>query len=306
MMRSCLQTNGARLRYAAIPIAEREALMDRTHMPMHVRDEADSRHQGPSLVAEQAVPTSEQFRNEIVAKERPIVLRGLAANWPLVIAARQYSRRGMAMLAANAADVPVTVLRADPEEQGRFHYRSDGRSLNFVRGQASLPAFLRALSEHEARAQPYAIVTQGLIAEHHLPGFRQSHPMPLVPPSAEPRLWIGNAAKVATHNDPVDNLAIVAVGRRRFTLFPPDAERDLYMGPAHPTPAGTPVSMVHVTAPDLDRFPLYAKALQRAEEAELSPGDAIVIPRDWFHHVEALDTLNVLVNYWWDSGAAGA
>lgn len=207
----------------------------------------------------------------------------------------------MAMLAVRAVKAPVDVLRADPEEQGRFHYRADGRSLNFSRGQADLSAFLKALDEHQAWTEPYAIVTQGLIAEQYLPGFRQAHPMPLVPASAEPRLWIGNAAKVATHNDPVDNLAIVAIGRRRFTLFPPDAEPNLYMGPAHPTPAGTPVSMVHVTAPDLDLFPLYAQALECAEEAELSPGDAIFIPRDWFHHVEALDTVNMLVNYWWNS-----
>ena len=125
--------------------------------------------------------------------------------------------------------------------------------------------------------------------------------MPLVPSSAEPRLWIGNAARIATHNDPVDNVAVVAAGRRRFTLFPPEAELDLYMGPKHPTPAGTPVSMVHVTAPDMERFPLFAKALARALEATLSPGDAIFIPRDWFHHVEALDRFNILVNYWWDS-----
>jgi hypothetical protein len=305
-----------------MPIAARAALADPTHM--HMRDESAVETRAPipgaargtamtssraallTPVVERSAPTAEQFRNEIVAKARPIVLRGLAAQWPLVIAARQHPRRGLAMLAAHAAEVPVDVLRADPEEQGRFHYRADGRSLNFIRGQASLPAFLTALSEHEARAEPYAIVTQGLIAEHHLPGFRQSHPMPLVPLSAEPRLWIGNAAKVATHNDPVDNLAIVAVGRRRFTLFPPSAEPNLYMGPAHPTPAGTPISMVHVTAPDPDRFPLYAGALECAQEAELSPGDAIFIPRDWFHHVEALDRFNVLVNYWWKAGATEA
>jgi hypothetical protein len=287
-----------------MPIAEDAALTDRTRM--HGREDVDSRHRGPSPVAERFAPATEQFRKEIVAKARPIVLRGLAEQWPLVAAARHDPRRALAMLAANAADVPVDVLRAEPEEQGRFHYRADGRSLNFARGEASLPAFLKALGEHETRVRPYAIVTQGLIAERHLPGFGRSHPMPLVPPSAEPRLWIGNAAKVATHNDPVDNLAIVAVGRRRFTLFSPDAEPNLYLGPAQPTPAGTRVSMVLVTAPDLDRFPRYAEALACAEEAELSPGDAIFIPRDWFHHVEALDRINVLVNYWWNAGGAGA
>jgi len=59
--------------------------------------------------------------------------------------------------------------------------------------------------------------------------------------------------------------------------------------------------MVHVTAPDLDRFPRYSKALEVAQNAELLPGDAVFIPRDWFHHVEALERFNVLVNYWWDA-----
>jgi oxalate decarboxylase/phosphoglucose isomerase-like protein (cupin superfamily) len=61
--------------------------------------------------------------------------------------------------------------------------------------------------------------------------------------------------------------------------------------------------MVHVTAPDFDKFPRFADALDSAEEAELSPGDAIFIPRDWFHHVESLERFNILVNYWWDAAS---
>jgi hypothetical protein len=138
-------------------------------------------------------------------------------------------------------------------------------------------------------------------AERFFPGFARTHAMPLVPPVAAPRLWIGNAAKVATHNDPTENVAVVAAGRRRFTLFPPSAEPDLYMGPHDPTPAGARISMVHVTAPDLDRFPRFVSALKVAQDAELSSGDALFIPRDWFHHVEAIERFNVLVNYWWDA-----
>jgi hypothetical protein len=207
----------------------------------------------------------------------------------------------MSLIAANANDTLADVLRADPEEGGRFHYTADGRSLNFVRGRGNIPGLIAGLRQQENAPKPYAMAAQGLVADYYLPGFARAHPMPLVPASAEPRLWIGNAATVATHNDPIENVAVVAAGRRRFTLFPPEAEPSLYMGPAHPTPAGTPVSMVHVTAPDLDRYPLYADALGSAQEAELTPGDAIFIPRDWFHHVEALEKFNVLVNYWWDA-----
>ncbi|HEY6048475.1 MAG TPA: cupin-like domain-containing protein, partial [Sphingomicrobium sp.] len=242
-----------------------------------------------------------QFRAEILPSGQPAVMRGVARDWPLVTAARADAHRCMALLSARASDALADVLRAEPQEDGRFHYSADGKSLNFVRGQGNLPGLLAGLRDEESADRPCAMVAQGLIAERFVPGFSATHPMPFVPASAEPRLWIGNAAKVATHNDPIDNVGVVAAGRRRFTLFPPEAEANLYMGPAHPTPAGTPVSMVHVTAPDLDRYPRFADALESAQQAELAPGDAIFIPRDWFHHVEALERFNVLVNYWWDS-----
>lgn len=250
--------------------------------------------------------TPDQFRRTIVPRARPAVLRAVARDWPLVRAARDSADRWIGILIGHASHSPVEVLRTDPDEEGRFHYKPDGNSLNFARGQANLPLFLGALREHSKAERPHAIVVQGLRADVHFPGFSKHHPMPLVPEGTEPRIWIGNASKVATHNDPVDNVAIVVAGRRRFTLLPPTSEADLYLGPDDPTPAGTRVSMVHVTAPDLDRYPRFQAALDAAEEADLSPGDAIFIPKDWFHHVEALEPVNMLVNYWWDAAAKSA
>lgn len=265
-------------------------------MPM-----SSSRTEGQRQIAEWQAPTPAQFRAEILPGGCPAVLRGVARDWPLVVAALDSPHGCMALLQARANGVEADVLRADPEEEGRFHYRGDGQSLNFARGRGNIAGLLAGLREQEGAERPFALVAQGLVAGRYVPGFAAAHPMPIVPASAEPRLWIGNAAKVATHNDPVDNVAVVAAGRRRFTLFPPHAEAHLYMRADEPTPAGTPVSMVHVTAPDLERYPLFATALETAQEAELAPGDAIFIPRDWFHHVEALDRFNILVNYWWDS-----
>lgn len=246
-------------------------------------------------------PSPEQFRAEILPGGRPGVLRGIARDWPLVIAARRDAHEAMSLLEKGANAQMANVLRADPAEEGRFHYAEDVKSFNFVRGQGNVAGIIAGLRQQESTYRPFAIAAQGLPAERFFPGFGQTNPMPLVPPAAEPRLWIGNAAKVATHNDPIENVAVVAAGRRRFTLFPPSAEPDLYMGPNHPTPAGARISMVHVTAPELDRYPRFASALQVAQEAELSPGDGIFIPRDWYHHVESIERFNVLVNYWWDA-----
>jgi hypothetical protein len=104
---------------------------------------------------------------------------------------------------------------------------------------------------------------------------------------------------VAAHNDVPDNLACVAVGRRRFTLFPRDQFRNLYLGPVDNTPAGRAVSMVDFHAPDPLRHPRFGDALAHARVAELGPGDALHIPSLWWHQVEGLDPFNVLVNYWW-------
>jgi len=256
-------------------------------------------------IAERVAPTPEQFRADVLPAGQPVVMRGVASDWPLVIAAGHGAHAAMAMLEAVSNASMTSVLRADPSLEGRFHYAGDDYAMNFIRGEGNIAGILAGLREQENSYRPFAIAAQSMVADHYFPGFSQAHPMPLVPVEVGPRVWIGNAAKIATHNDPIDNVAVIAAGRRRFTLFPPEAEPDLYMGPKHPTPAGAPISMVHVTAPDFDRFPRFASALEVAQVAELSPGDAIFIPRDWFHHVEALERFNVLVNYWWDAQGQG-
>src|SRR3546814_2682577 len=75
---------------------------------------------------------------------------------------------------------------------------------------------------------------------------------------------------------------------------------NLYPGPLELTPAGTPISMVDLAAPDLDRYPGFATAMASAETATLAPGDAIYIPFHWWHGVDSLDRFNVSVNYWWN------
>jgi hypothetical protein len=64
------------------------------------------------------------------------------------------------------------------------------------------------------------------------------------------------------------------------------------------------VSLVDFRAPDLTRFPDFPKAVAAAQVADLGPGDAVVYPALWWHHVEALDPFNVLVNYWWNDAPA--
>jgi hypothetical protein len=244
--------------------------------------------------------TPETFHRDIRPLGVPAVLKGVVADWPIVRAAQDGGAAAIDYLANLATADPVSVVRAPPHVEGRLHYADELQAPNFARGAAPLDGFLRALKIEADKARPDTFCVQGVDAPRHLPGFAAAHPFALVPGAATPRLWIGTAAKVAIHHDPSENLACVAAGRRRFTLFAPQQVGDLYMGPFHITPAGPQVSMAHVTQPDLERFPRFARALDAALVADLEPGDAIYIPYHWYHHVEALEGLNVLVNYWWD------
>jgi hypothetical protein len=49
----------------------------------------------------------------------------------------------------------------------------------------------------------------------------------------------------------------------------------------------------------LDLYPNYTKAETAAMSAVLEPGDGIFIPALWWHGVDSLMDLNILVNYWW-------
>ena len=94
------------------------------------------------------------------------------------------------------------------------------------------------------------------------------------------------------------------MGRRRFTVFPPEQVGNLYIGPWDLTPAGQPISLVDFDNPDLERFPRFELAWQSAMTADLEPGDAIYLPGMWWHQVESFAPINGLVNYWWSETPA--
>ncbi len=239
------------------------------------------------------------LRAELVGAAEPVILRGLVRDWAVVAAARDGTASLVAFLKTLGSGAAAHCLVGHPAIGGRFFYARDMAGLNFGRRDATVADLLDQLTRQAGDAAPLAIAMQSAPTSEVLPGFASRHPMPLLEADVPPRIWIGNAVSVATHYDSNDNIACVVAGRRRFTLFPPDQAANLYMGPFELTPAGTPVSMVDVDAPDFDRYPRYEEALKHARTAELEPGDAIFIPYLWWHAVRSLDPTSILVNYWW-------
>ncbi|MGH1560210.1 cupin-like domain-containing protein [Caulobacter segnis] len=167
---------------------------------------------------------------------------------------------------------PVGTLIAPPEADGRFFYNDDLSGLrNFQGGRARLSKSFEFLLANRQAERPATLAAQSIPANTHLPGFSAENVSPLLNADVEPLLWLGNRAVVAAHQDPYENLACVVAGRRRFTLFPPEAVADLYIGPFEKTPGGPPISLVSFDDPDLDKHPRFARAMEVSQVVEARP-----------------------------------
>jgi hypothetical protein len=260
----------------------------------------------PSRIREWHNVDRNRFHNEIVPLNQPAVIRSLVKDWPLVLAAQRSTGEAVDYLKSFSSKKPLYTIVGGPEINRRFFYGDNLRGVNFQRTQATLTTVLDNLLGLQKQAKPHAIAIQAGSVRDALPGFEQKNALALLDGSVAPTLWLGNSAMVAAHFDVHDNVACVALGKRRFTLFPPDQVANLYVGPTLDAPGGVPISTVDLAAPDLARFPRFAEALSAAQEATLAPGDAIFIPTPWWHAVESLDPINVLVNYWWGGLNEGA
>jgi Cupin-like domain len=245
--------------------------------------------------------------DELMAAERPAILRGVVRDWPL-------ARTGSPAAAAEYLKTfyqgrKVLAFVARPELKGRFGYTEDATRLDFESNRGPLGEYLdRILAHLDDDAAPSVYIGSTDVSLY-LPGFRAENDLVLNHPMFESNppivgAWIGNRTTALAHHDMSNNIACCLVGRRRFTLFPPEQVENLYPGPLEPTPGGQVVTMADIHAPDFERFPRLREALAAAEVAELEPGDALFYPALWWHQVDALEAFNVMVNYWWNTSPA--
>lgn len=254
----------------------------------------------PQAIVERIAFDPARLEADVIAPYRPVVLRGLVADWPAVRAAQRSDEAVADYLAAMDSGTPAQLFVGPPEIAGRFFYDAAFAGCNFQTRAAPLSALLRHLLAIRDQPAPDALYAGAAATDAHLPAWSANNPLPFDLPTARARVWVGNATQVATHFDEAANIAVVVAGRRRFTLFPPERLDDLYVGPLHLTIAGPPVSLVDPAAHDPAVHPRFAAAWADAQVAELGPGDAIYIPPIWWHEVRALTPFNVMVNHWWE------
>lgn len=245
----------------------------------------------------------ERFRTQVMTAGRPALMPGAARDWPLVAAGD--AADAVRELLRFDAQREAELFRASRDAGARYYYDATLRGFNFARESVSAGDALRQILDTADGPDGDTLYMGSLPAERYFPGLEEHTALAFLPASARPRVWAGHASSVACHYDRMDNVACVAAGRRRFTLYPPEAIGDLYVGPVDRTMAGQPVALAVDSDPGDPRFPRFEAIRDSALIAELEPGDAIYIPKLWWHKVEALDPVNLLVNFWWDGFPSG-
>lgn len=247
---------------------------------------------------------------ELIEARKPVVLKQLVGDWPLVVAGRESDKAAAEYLKYFYNGRPTIVCKIASEHRGRLFYDESLEMLQYESYKGRIDDTLDAILDTLVQpASPGLYIASNNI-DTHLPGLGVDNSL-IIPGQEHSAMgspivsvWIGNATTASCHFDALDNIACCVAGRRKFTLFPPHQIHNLYPGPLEPTPGGQVISLVDFRDPDHVKFPRFAEALSHACVAELEPGDALYIPSMWWHHVESLGALNLLINYWWNEASS--
>jgi hypothetical protein len=231
--------------------------------------------------------------------DTPMIFKGLCGHFPLVQAGLESSQSAMDYLLKHDTGQPLTTYYLSPEQQGRVFYNEAVDGFNYQAGKLALSQILTRLQAESTQAEPASVYMGSTNIHQYFPSLFAENCLQLDQVNPMTNIWLGNQTRVAAHFDFPHNLACNMVGKRTFTLFPPDQIGNLYIGPMEFAPGGQEISMVNFDKPDFERFPKFEQALAASFTAALEPGDVLFIPSMWWHHVRGVENFNVLITHWW-------
>jgi hypothetical protein len=191
-------------------------------------------------------------------------------------------------------------MHGDPSIGGRFFYNEDLSGLNFERSSMPLARSLERLLEMLGESAPPALYVGALAAPAALPGFAQQNTFALAEEHRAAAVAQQSLSRCRRTTDLSYNLACVVGGRRRFTLFPPEQNRKPVRRPTRIHARGPAHQHGAARCARPRAFPALPRCARTGPGRRNGTGRFVVHPVHVVAHVEALDTFNLLVNYWWD------
>lgn len=243
--------------------------------------------------------TLSTLKDKIVPLGQPAILKGALASWPIVEAGLSGKQALLQYLTKQSLNPQIPLVK-NSGHNGRLFYNEEFSGLNFTVENLPFNSALDKLNSVTDQDSHVFYISNTPVRKI-FPSLLQENFNDFLVQDAHPGIWISNKVKVAAHFDVPDNIACCIYGKRRFTLFPPHQIENLYIGPVDATPAGQPISLVDMAEPDFAKFPKFREALKHALVADLSPGDALYLPSLWWHQVESMSSLNILMTYFHDA-----
>jgi lysine-specific demethylase 8 len=237
-----------------------------------------------------------------VRASKPVVIAGALADWPAL------ARWTPEYLAARIGDAPIRFKYSPNAAHPNFHAATKAEM--FATGAATFRELVLALPRDASGTRVFTGDEKFVLRRRD--GVTTIDPdlgpllddvrvPPWVPAERLYTVWSwfsGAGARTWLHydNNGCHNLNAQITGVKTCVLIDPEYTADVALFAPDVNPA-TNCSQIDVAAPDLARFPQFARV--EALEARLEAGDLLFIPADWLHAFEHLGAFNCNINFWW-------
>jgi hypothetical protein len=239
--------------------------------------------QSPILIERIDPPSISSFYEEYVHKSKPVVIKGLAEDWPAM------QKWGLGYFAQNFATVDAGVIKIKGVECDLNTYQGSKLGNEPIGKTIDLIA-KGVLDGGAVIAAPVDDFPAELQLDYRAPIYCKDGAF------LRSRVFIGPPGTVTSlHQDLPENLYVMVKGKKKITLFPPQS-------PVYPNSRFSKLpnhAQVDVNKPDYDAFPKFAYA--QPYVVELTAGETLFIPSFWWHHLQNGET-SMAVNFWWSYG----
>ncbi len=229
-------------------------------------------------------PSVEEFAEQYVRHERPVVVRGGVKDWlpsykwtPEYLKATYGTREVKVSVSTNGNYRDYAErLKLGVDPQITF-----AQAIDIIFGEAN--------PEQKCRLHQESLDKWGSLHE-------ESPPIPYVPRKVIAKnIWMGSTGNVTkAHYDMEDNINVQLRGRKEIILYPSTQLDELY--PRSAWDYQSNFSRVDIETPDFSRYPQFSRATPL--RALLEPGDFLYIPIYWWHQFYTLES-SLNVNFWW-------
>lgn len=240
------------------------------------------------------------------AYDEPLVLTGCMDEWGLYreLKARGTVEEKLAYVGSLLGNTKVSFHRLPGESRGQFHYQEDNlEKLTFgdstrVAGVPFDVLSSQLLKSVHGESGDY-VAKQGFRFQENTPLY-QAVGTNLLPFLSKDQvyttIWMGSNGTVTNlHYDDFLTFICMAEGRKRVVMFSPEELANVYVAPFDRLIEHAQVSLMRLLEPDLQRYPLYKKAFPEARVVILEPGEVLLVPPFWWHHVDSIG-FNVMIN----------